>query len=265
MEALALLNEGRLDDAVASAAGHVRDNPRATGAREILAELYCVRGEMERADRQLETALQQDPGASLNFALLRQLIRAETARREFWMQGRLPEFLGGPDPSLQSYLLAHVSLLAGRADEAAEAIARAEDGRQPVAGVCDGAAFSDFRDLDDLCAGVIEVLTSTGKYYWIPPARIQSMEFEPVARPRDLLWRQCQMSVLDGPDGVVYVPAIYPTGLEQATAAIRLGRETAWTDEAAGPVRGIGQRVFAADDRELAIMEIGSLSFQAVE
>ena len=31
-----------------------------------------------------------------------------------------------------------------------------------------GTAFDDLRDVDDLLAGSIEVLTTTGKYYWIP-------------------------------------------------------------------------------------------------
>ena len=41
----------------------------------------------------------------------------------------------------------------------------------------------------------------------------------------------------------------------------RLGHGTDWTDDQAGPVRGIGQRVFLAGDDAYPIMEIAELSF----
>lgn len=261
MEALELLNRGQLDEAIASATGFVRDSPRATGARESLAELFCLRGDLDRADKQLETALQQDPGSALNMVLIRQLIRAETARREFWKQGRLPEFLAGPDPEMQQRLLAVVALQAGRLGEARDILAEIEDRRAAVAGTCDGEAFGDFRDLDDVCAGVFEVLTSTGKYYWIPVDRVESLVFTPVARPRDLLWRQCQMSVADGPDGVVFIPVIYPATPADAPLSLRLGRETQWAETGDGPVQGLGQRVFGCDDRDVPVLAAGELTF----
>ncbi len=261
MKALELLNQGQLDEAIASAIEFVRESPKSTGARESLAEMFCLRGELDRADKQLETALQQDPGSALNMVLLRQLIRAETARREFWKQGRLPEFLAEPGPEIQQRLLAVVALQAGRLGEAREILDAVEDQRPAVAGTCDGQAFADFRDLDDVCAGVFEVLTSTGKYYWIPVGRVESLVFTPVARPRDLIWRQCQMSVEDGPDGVVFLPVIYPATPADAPLPLRLGRETQWAEAGDGPVQGLGQRVFGCDDRDLPILSAGEVTF----
>ena len=46
-----------------------------------------------------------------------------------------------------------------------------------------------------LTAGSFEVLTTTGKYYWIPTERVATVEFHPPKRPRDLLWRRATMSV----------------------------------------------------------------------
>ena len=73
---------------------------------------------------------------------------------------------------------------------------QAEETRPKVRGVCDGKPFDDFRDLDDLTAAVFEVLTSTGKYYWIPVERVELIELRPVERVRDLLWRRARMVVL---------------------------------------------------------------------
>ena len=44
--------------------------------------------------------------------------------------------------------------------------------RPVVAGRRDGTDFADFRDADDLWAGNFEVLTTTGKYFWIPTERV---------------------------------------------------------------------------------------------
>ena len=73
-----------------------------------------------------------------------------------------------------------------------------------MAGTCDGVEFEDLRDLDDLMAPLFEVLTSNGKYYWVPIEQVELIEFRPVVRPRDLLWRRVRMVVKDGPDGEVY-------------------------------------------------------------
>ncbi|MGH3185332.1 MAG: type VI secretion system accessory protein TagJ [Streptosporangiaceae bacterium] len=123
-------------------------------------------------------------------------------------------------------------------------------------------AFDDLRDVDDMLAGSFEVLTTTGKYYWIPTERVASMEFHPPKRPRDLLWRRASVSVNEGPDGEVYIPAIY-AGDDTMTEPQRLGRETDWRQEPGGPVRGVGQRVFLCGEDDMAIMDLGKIRFGA--
>ncbi len=266
MKALELFNQGKLDEAVESATGFVRDSPKMTGGREILAELFCFRGDLVRADKQLETIALQNPDQAVATALLRQLIRAETSRREVWTEGRMPEFLGEPDDSLGQRLKSLVALQAGNLAEAADLAAEAEEGREPVAGNCNGNPFQDFRDLDDLCAGFFEVLTSTGKYFWVPVSRVISMEFAPATRPRDLLWRQCEMYVADGPSGFVYIPVRYfSTEDSQISMDLRLGRATEWTEGSGGLVQGVGQRMFGVDQDDVSIMELKTVTFDRDE
>lgn len=262
MKALEIFNRGDIGGATEAALEFVRNNPKDSGAREVLAEFLCFRGQFEKADRQLETLLVQDPKSVIVASLVRQLIRAETARRECWKQGRVPEFLGEPDASMQNLLLAAVKIREGQLEQAAEHAAAAEELRPVVAGVCNGKPFSDFRDLDDLCGGILEVLTSTGKYFWIPMSRVISVEFEAPLRPRDLLWRQCQMEVESGPHGVVYLPVTYagPTAGDP-TAEIALGRTTEWTSVGDSIVCGAGQKMFAVDDEDFSLLELESLSF----
>ena len=47
------------------------------------------------------------------------------------------------------------------------------------------------------------------QYYWIPIARVESIEFHEPERPRDLLWRRTTGRP-GGPDGEVYLPVLYP-------------------------------------------------------
>src|SRR5262249_51465422 len=150
------------------------------------------------------------------------------ARRQHSREGRVPEFLGEPTPALRAILAAQVAWRAGDAEEAARWGAEAEELRPRVAGHAGDTAFDDFRDADDLHAGFFEVLTATGKYFWIPTERVASIEFHPPRRARDLAWRRASVSVTDGPDGEVCLPAIYDSDKPSISDDFLLGRATDW-------------------------------------
>jgi type VI secretion system protein ImpE len=260
-EAGTLFHAGRLAEALAAAGAAVRAAPADLGARVLLAELLLFAGNLERADVILDAASQIDPSAMMVVAEFRQLLRAETARRQLYREGRVPEFLGEPSPSEQASLKAMVALREGDLAGAKAMAAQAEDVRPRAAGTARGMPFDDFRDANDLLPGLIETLTTNGKYYWVPVARIQLMIFHPPRRPRDLAWRRCSMTVQDGPDGEVYVPATYYAAADTISDALRLGRETAWSDDS-GPVIGTGQREFLIGDEAFGIMDLETIEFE---
>ena len=107
-----------------------------------------------------------------------------------------------------------------------------------MTGTCDDQPFDDLRDLDELTASFFEVLTSTGKYFWIPLERVDTVEFRAWERPRDLLWRRAHMVVRGGPDGEVYLPVLY------AGSVCRSGRSDSPgpSDRLARRQRGAGPR-----------------------
>ncbi|WP_298225188.1 type VI secretion system accessory protein TagJ [Acidocella sp.] len=263
LQAADLFRAGRLADALAAATAEVKKAPTDLGRRVLLAELLLFSGNLERADVILDAAGQLDPSVAVVVSEFRQLLRAETARRQLYRDGRVPELLGDLEPSGQASMKALVALREGNLAEAAEAAAQAEELRSRISGTANGQPFDDFRDADDLFPGYIETLTTTGKYFWIPVSRIESMEFHPPKRPRDLAWRRCSMSVKAGPDGDVYIPAIYFAD-DEVDEAHRLGRATSWS-EGEGPVRGIGQRVFLAGEEDLSIMQLKDVTFQFKE
>jgi type VI secretion system protein ImpE len=263
----ALFRAGKLDAAIEAANAAVRRAPGELGGRILLAEFLLFAGNLERCDLILDAAAQVDPSAAVVVAEFRQLLRAETARRQLSRDGRVPEFLGEPTPTLKAALASFVALRAGDAAEAARQATLAEEARPRASGVhLAGEAetrFEDFRDIDDLCAGYFEVLTTTGKYFWIPTERVASLEFHPPRRPRDLAWRRATISVAEGPDGEVYLPAIYDCTEPGLADELRLGKATDWRESGGGPVRGLGQRMFLVDDEALPLMSLESLRFGA--
>lgn len=258
-----LFRAGKLALAIEAANAEVRRAPADLGARVLLAELLLFAGNLERADVILDAAGQMEPQAAIVVAEFRQLLRADTARRQLRRDGRVPEFLGEPTAAQTATLASLVALRAGDVADAGAKAAEAEGIRPRAPGSAGGAMFDDFRDVDDLCAGFFEVLTTTGKYFWIPTERVESVEFHPPKRPRDLFWRRASMSVRAGPDGDVYVPAIYGSDDPALADELRLGRATDWLEEGGGPVRGVGQRVFLVGQEAVSIMDLTALSFGA--
>ena len=185
-----------------------------------------------------------DPTTGVGVALFRQLVRAEQSRQQYRVQGSPPAFLAKPDPISEMEMRAAVLLRAGDTAGAAALIEQRDAARAPVAGVADGVAFDDFRDLDDLSAGHLEILTSTGKYYWVPVSSVISIEFRAPERQRDLIWRRAHLSVADGPDGEVYMPCIYEIPRPQQPGATPRPRYGFPTGDEARAGSGVGAAEF---------------------
>ncbi len=263
MTAYELYQQAQLDEAIEAAIREVKAKPADVDKRLFLCDLLCLAGQLERADRQLNTLMQQDPELAVGISLYRQLIRAEKARCEFAESGRVPEFMEDVGDSLKLHLRAAIAVREGDLAEARRLLDEADELRTPLTGQCDGEPFDDFRDLDDLMATLLEVLTSTGKYYWVPWERIESIEFPAARQLRDLVWRPAQMSIRNGPEAVVYVPAIYTGSHSSDDARLRAGQSTDWIETDGGPTRGVGQRMFLIGDEDKSILAIGKITFDA--
>lgn len=133
-----LLRHGRLQDAVAAATAAVRTAPVAALPRVLLAELLLLTGDLPRADTALDAAVALDASFAPGIAEFRQLLRAETARRQVLQAGRMPEFLGEPEPHQVQALAA---LVAWHGKDAAGAVVAAEAARPRCPGEHDGVAF----------------------------------------------------------------------------------------------------------------------------
>jgi type VI secretion system protein ImpE len=261
LTAAELFKAGDLNGAVTAGLDAVKKNPSDANARVLLCELLCFSGDLEKIDKQLDALGTLQPEKMIPLGLFRQLLRAEEGRRQFHADGRIPEFLTKPNDLLQQYLQSSILIRENKLAEAAEALNKAEETRPRVSGTCNGKPFNDFRDLDDLLGPCLEVLTSTGKYYWVPFESIELLEFEPPATVRDLYFRPTHLIVRDGPDGQVFVPALYNGAHTHTDGNIRLGRVTDWVGGEGSPVRGHGLRELLVGDDPMTILELKSLSF----
>lgn len=261
-----LFREGRLADAVQAAGAAVRARPIDGTARYLLAELLLFTGDHARADVMLDASSSVDATLGVAVAEFRQLLRAETARQQLFSDGRVPEVLGGVRAGQRAALAALVELRAGNVADAARLASEIETVRPHATGRAAGQAFEDMRDADDLLAGTFEVLTPTGKYLWIPIEDVISLDLHPPRRPRDLYWRRATMRVADGPEGDIYLPAIYAAlpSDPPLTEQQRLGRATDWLETADGTlVRGVGARTFLFGEASLTLMELTTLRMGA--
>jgi len=260
-----LFREGKLADALAAATAAVRKAPTDVGSRVLMAELLAFSGNIERADVILDASAELDPTAAMVVAEFRQLLRGELARRQLFSDGRVPEFLGEPTAAQRLSLAAIVALRNGDSPEAAKLASQAEEARVHPVGIVRGTPFADMRDADDLLAPCFEVITTTGKYFWIPPERVVALQFHAPKRPRDLFWRRASMQVVNGPDGEVYLPAIYPptSSATVMTDALRLGRATDWQEAGVGgPTVGLGAVTILTGEEALTWLEMDTVSFQ---
>jgi type VI secretion system protein ImpE len=253
---------GRLREAIAAATDEVRTRPTDVPARRFLCELLCLAGDLDRAGRQLEAVAQQSPDAVLAVGQFLQLVRAEQARRELFSAGRPPELLDAPPPRLRLHLEAAARAREGQPGEAARLLAEAEALCPSLKGTCDGKPFEGLRDLDDLTSSFFEVLSTDGKYYWVPMERVAAIEFQAPQGVRDLLWRQALLTVRDGPDGEVFLPALYPGTHAEADDSLRLGRSTEWRGAEGQPVCGAGQRVLLIGDDDRPFLELKALAIE---
>ena len=234
----------------------VKKHPTDTAHRGLLCELLCFAGDWERADKQLETIVQQDPGTALGLSLFRQVIRAEAVGSNSTTKAGCPSSWANRRRSCSCTCKPRSPARRPSRRKRAELLAQAEEQRPHPAGTCDGQPFDDLRDLDDLTAAFLEVLTSTGKYYWIPMERVQSHRISPAAAAArfDLAARadvggrtarraksSCRPCTRDG---------------TSSDDQLRLGRGTDWQGEEGQPVRGLGQRMFLAGAEDRPILSL---------
>nr|WP_254696083.1 type VI secretion system accessory protein TagJ [Lysobacter enzymogenes] len=135
------------------------------------------------------------------------------------------------------------------------ALAQAE----AAAGEIDGVAFQWLCDADPRFGPCLEVVLETG-YAWIAFAQLSEVVLDAPVSLRDLLWQPATLVWRNGDAVAGLVPCRYPGSEHSEHIALRLGRRTDWSGDAAA-ARGLGQRMLLSDRGEHPLLEIRRIRF----
>jgi type VI secretion system protein ImpE len=233
----------------------VRTQPADAKLRIFLCQLLAVLGQWERAGAQLDVAAKLDPAAAEMARTYREAILCELLRTQVFDGEKVPFVLGQPEPWLA--LLIESLLNAGRGDAVAAASLRAQALQQAPesGGTINQQSFNWIADADSRLGPVLEAIVN-GRYCWIPFAHLTRVVIEPPADLRDLVWLPAHLGFGNGGDSVALIPTRYPGSVVSEDPMITLARKTVWRPVPGDAFLGLGQRMFATDNGEYALMDV---------
>lgn len=254
-----LFRGGQLTAAIAAQTARVKADPAKQAERLFLFELLVFNGDVERAGRQIQAIDYSDPALDGVVAVYRRLLDAERTRRGVLAGETRPQFLLAVPPHAELRLQAIAALQSGNAASALQLLTQAAEQSPAVQGQVNERPFSLLVDCDDIFGGLLEVVSGTGAYFWLPLEQIASLEVEAPRFPRDLIWASATLELVDGQQGDVFLPVLYPDSYRSDDEQVRLGRKTDWHTIENGPTIGRGMRTLLADDEPLAALALRSL------
>ncbi len=258
-EAAALLRAGQLEQALQALTARVRSAPADANERVFLFQLLAVLGQWTRAGEQLRTAVQLDPQLALLGTTCEVLLHAEQTRAEVFAGRVLPHVLGAPEPWLAPLLQALRLEQQGQVDAAAVLREQALEQAPAVPGTIDGTQFAWLGDADARFGPCLEVIGHSG-YAWVPLSQLRELRLDAPTDLRDTVWLPAELVWVGGASNVVFVPVRYPGSEAAQDAALRLARRTEWNADG----QGSGQRMFATDAGEHALLNSRAIVFDAV-
>jgi type VI secretion system protein ImpE len=234
MTAKALLEAGKLSEAIAALNVELRDNPGDVQRRTFLFELLCFAGNYDRADKQLDILSGDNPNSGMGGLLYKSALHAERQRQTMFEKQSFPLSSAPESPS----------------------------------GKINGTAFESIEDADPRIGARLE-LFAAGQYMWIPFAQIESIELPPPKRLRDLMWAPAIVRTSKGFEGMelgeVLLPVIAPLSWKHPDEAVRLGRATEWEDLEGDGQAPVGQKMLLIDGEEIPFLDVRQLDIDVPE
>lgn len=236
MKAKHLYDVGKLNEAIQSLSAELRDNPTDAKRRTFLFELLCFAGEYERADKHLNLLADVSGEAKMGAVLYMSALHGERIRHKTFDEQDFPTS-AIDESKLRGGKL---TLTNGETKD-----------------------FTWMEDSDPRIGPRFEMFAA-GAYLWIGYEHIESIEFQPPTKLRDLLWRPA--FIRTGPTfkgtelGEVLLPALFPFSFKNPDDQVRLGRATVWDTSGEDPIP-YGQKTFLVDDVDYSIMELAKVEF----
>jgi type VI secretion system protein ImpE len=232
MNARALYQAGKLDEAIEALGAEVRDHPSDAQRRTFLFELLCFAGKYDRAEKQLAVLGQGGKEAQMGALIYQSALHAERLRQQMFEQQSFP----------------------GSAAPAA------------VAGTLNGRRFASLEDADPRIGARLEIFAA-GQYTWLPLSQVASVRMQQPGRLRDLLWPTALVRTAEAYKGVelgeVLMPALAPLTWRHPDGQVRLGRVTEWAALDDGGEAPVGQKMWLVDGEEFPVLEARELVIDA--
>lgn len=265
-EAEARLLEQDLAGTLAALQEHVRGKPASVEHRVFLFQLLTILGQWDRALTQLNVAAEMD-AVTLGMAVVyRPAVRCELLRAAVFAGQQTPLIFGEPEPWV--ILMVEALRLSTDGDHEAAAAARAEalESAPGLSGSLtiaegDGEATHKFDWIADADSRLGPILSAVinGKYYWVPLTRVRHIKIEPPTDLRDFVWTMAHVEWTNGGESPVLIPTRYVGSENSENDAIRLARQTEWTEPSPDFFCGIGQRILTTDTGDHPLLQIRSI------
>ena len=252
-----LVQQGSLAQACELLEAELKDDPVNSDKRAAYIELLCIKGDLEKADNQLDMMVRQHPDFLIGAVNLRQLIRAMQSRIDFYNGADTASIFFEADEAMKTLLKLRVALKEGLFTEAESLAAELETLRPETPMLINGENVSDVRDLDDSLGGYIELFGTDGKYYLTRFSDVEFLEVKPPESLVEMVLRRVEISIKNGPSGEAFLPIVYT---ESTTEAERLGRESDWNELAEALFTGLGQKMWLSGEQAISITDVRSIS-----
>lgn len=262
IDAESLLKQGNCKGALDKLTAQIRAKPADSKLRVFLAQLLCVMGQWERALNQLTVAAEMDPAAVPMQQMYGDAIQCEGVRAQVFAGSKTPMIFGQPEEWLA--MLIESLLRAGRGEHAmAEGLRTQAFEKAPASsGTINGAPFEWIMDADARIGPVLEAYVK-GRYYWVPFTRLSRVEIEKPEDLRDAVWTPAHLWFDNGGESIALIPTRYAGSEASADGLLQLSRKTEWIEKSADVYYGLGQRSFATDADDVALLDIRELVFNA--
>lgn len=236
----------------------IRREPQRADLRVFLFQLYCVMGEWGKAANQLNAIEELDTEAESMVKTYREAVRCEVYRKGVFAGERVPLLLGDPQDWIALMLEALKLDAGGHHAQASELRARALEAAPASSGKADGTAFEWIADADSRIGPLFEMIVN-GKYYWVPMQRVSHLTFDAPEDLRDFVWTAATVTLANGGTHVALIPTRYPGTEALDDETLRMARATEWKELAPDSYAGLGQRMFATNDADIALLDLRDL------
>ena len=263
MNSAELVQAGRREEGLSALQAEIRGKPEDQRLRIFLFQLDCLLGQLEKALTQLQVVASLNAETMLLAQIFRPVIACELLRREVFAGKRTPLIFGEPMEWMGDLLQAHALTARGEFAAADESRTRAFAAAPASSGTINGEPFDWIADADSRLGPMLEAIIE-GKYYWVPFARLKTIQTEKPTDLRDLVWLPSQFTWTNGGSAPGHIPVRYPGTEESSDGLLRLARQTEWHQPSGGTSLGLGQRVLATDAGEYPLLACRSLEVTPV-